>query len=55
MDALKIVLGCVVGLALAFLLLWAVGRLARRRRSDEISREGMYAWFRRRRLSAAIA
>jgi len=54
MDALKIILGCVIGVALAGLVLWALGRLARQRRSDDISRAGMYAWFRRRRLSAAI-
>jgi hypothetical protein len=54
MDALKIVLGCVIGVALAGLVLWALGRLVLKRRSDGISRAGMHAWFRRRRLSAAI-
>jgi hypothetical protein len=53
MDALKIVLGCIIGVALAGLVLWALGRLAQKRKSDNISRAGMDAWFRRRRLSAA--
>lgn len=54
MDAIKIALGCALGLALAGLVLWAAGRLARRRRSNNISREGIYAWFRRRRLLASM-
>jgi len=53
MDTLKIVLGCIIGVALAGLVLWALGRLVQKSKSDDISRTGMNAWFRRRRLSAA--